>query len=102
MAITDALLNEPLVTEGEIQRFESDDHRLLRPITVRFERSGRGYVARFDEANFAISGTTKQDAFQALETEILDAFDDWTGDESILGPGPRQQLAVLRNYIERC
>jgi hypothetical protein len=97
------LLIEPALTEMQIQRFEDDDeHRLVRAITIRFERSGLGYVASFPEANFAVSGITKQDARQALEAEILDAFDDWTADESTLGPGPRQQLAVLRQYVERC
>ena len=97
------LLTEPPLTEIQIQRFEDDDeHRLVRPITIRFERSGLGYVASFREANFAVSGITKQDAHQALEAEILDAFDDWTADESALGPGPRQQLSVLRQYVERC
>lgn len=97
------LLTEPPLTEMQIQRFEDDDeHRLARPLTIRFERTGLGYVASFPEANFAVSGITKQDAREALEAEILDAFDDWTADESALGPGPRQQLAVLRQYVERC
>lgn len=71
-------------------------------MTIRFERADFGYEASFHEANFAASGITRQDAYQALEAEILDAFDDWTADESALGPGPRQQLAVLKEYIEQC
>lgn len=96
------LWDEPRVSETHIDRFEDDGYRILRPITIQFERSGFGYVASFLEANIAVSGITRQDAYQALEIEILDAFDDWTADESALGPGPRQQLAVLRQYIERC
>jgi len=55
--------------------------------------------AQFTEANFAVSGISRQDAFQAITEEMLAAFDDWAADESKLGPGPKQQLAVLRQYL---
>lgn len=95
-------LVEPRITEELIESLPDNTHRLLKPIEVRYERFEWGYMASFVQANIAISGITKSDAREALIDEILDAFDDWTGDESALGVGPRQQLAVLRNYIVRC
>ncbi len=71
-----------------------------RPIRISYEEISDSEVqARFAEVNFAVSGTSRQDAFQALIEEILAAFDDWNANESILGPGPRQQLVVLRKYL---
>ena len=78
---------------------DKDDYSLLKPIPIQYERVGTGFIASFPHANIAISGLTKQDAREALEIEILDAFDDWTADESALGVGPRQQLAILKRYI---
>jgi len=71
-----------------------------QPIRITYEEISDSEVqARFAEANFAVSGTSRQDAFQALTEEILAAFDDWSADESLLGPGPMRQLAVLRQYF---
>ena len=95
------LLVEPRVSQETITGFDDDAYTLLSPITVVYERTEHGFVASFPEANFAVSGITKTDARQALETEILDAFDDWTVDESALGPGPLEQLAVLKRHIAK-
>jgi hypothetical protein len=95
------LLVEPQTSQEVLTTLDDDGHRLLRPITIEYARAGVGYIASFGAVNIAISGVTKIDARQALEIEILDAFDDWTADESVLGPGPRQQLAVLKQFIAR-
>jgi hypothetical protein len=94
-------LVESPTSQEDLACLDDDGYRLLKPITVEYTRAGSGYVASFPAANIAVSGTTKVDARQALEVEILDAFDDWTSDESALGMGPRQQLAVLKQYIAR-
>jgi hypothetical protein len=94
-------LNEPRITEDFISGFDDDDYRLLTRIPIRLERTDSGFVASFNEANIAIGGTTKADARQALEVEILDAFDDWTADETALGIPTREQLAVLKRYIAK-
>jgi|SRR5271168_790061 len=77
-----------------------EGYSVNRPIRISYEEISDSEVqAQFAEANFAVSGTSRQDAFQALIEEILAAFDDWNANESSLGPGPRQQLAVLRKYL---
>jgi hypothetical protein len=83
------------IVEGGIEGYVVN-----QPIRISYEEISDSEVqARFAEANFAVSGTSRQDAFQALTEEILTAFDDWSADESKLGPGPRQQLAILRKYL---
>jgi hypothetical protein len=73
----------------------------MEPIPIQYERGRMGYTASFEEANIAISGMSKFEAYHALEVEIMDAFDDWSADESALGRAPRQQLAVLKRFIHK-
>ena len=74
--------------------------RLQRPIWVRCEYPNRGeVVAVFEQAGIAMSGDSVEDAIDALVVEIFDAFEDYSTEETNLGPGPRQQLRVLREYV---
>lgn len=91
---------ENLLETGEIRRLE-DGYDLIRPIPYRIERMDEGeFRASFDEANIAISGVGRQDAYQSLVAEILDTFDTLTGEEQ-LSPATAAQLDVLRTYIAR-
>lgn len=92
-------LIEPAICEAFIDALADDAYFLLQPIPIRYERVGAAFIASFPHANIATSGFTKHDAGEALEIEILDAFDDWTADESVLGAGPQGQLEVLKRYI---
>lgn len=91
----------PRITHDYITALEDDSYTLIAPIPIEFERAEYGYVASFLDANIAVPGETKLDARRALEVEILDAFDDWTSDESALGIGPTRGLAVLKQYIAK-
>lgn len=74
--------------------------RLQRPIWVRCEYPNRGeVVAVFEQAGIAMSGDSVEDAIDGLVAEIFDAFEDYSTEEAHLGPGPRQQLRVLREYV---
>jgi hypothetical protein len=88
-------------SEGVIDSFSDDTYEVLRPLKIKYQHTDEGFIASFPEANIAISGVSRQDAYQALVVEILDAFDDWSADESALGLGPRQQQAVLRKHIAK-
>ncbi len=91
-------LSQPTLEEEFINSLSG--YNILQPIHVTYERlSDTEVMATFEEANFAISGLSRKDAFQALLEEILVAFDDWTADESKLGRGPQEQLAVLKKYL---
>ena len=77
-----------------------EGYLVKQPIRIFYDEvSDSEVVASFAEANFAVAGTSRQDAFQALIEEVLGAFDDWSADESALGPGPLQQLSVLKKYL---
>jgi hypothetical protein len=73
---------------------------VLRPILIEIERIGdTDFTASFKEANIAIGGLDRQDAYQALVAEILDTFDALTEEENNLGPDAATQLQTLRAYI---
>jgi hypothetical protein len=94
-------LVEPRITHDYIRAFEDASYAVMEPIPIQYERGRMGYTASFEEANIAISGMSKFEAYHALEVEIMDAFDDWSADESALGRAPRQQLAVLKRFIHK-
>lgn len=76
-------------------------YTVLAPIPVTIELvEDATYLARFDEANIAITGTDKQDAYQSLVAEVLDTF-DMLATEANLAPAAAAQLAVLRAYIAK-
>jgi hypothetical protein len=92
-----------LYSQTRLDRIERlEGYRVLRPIPVVYEiASDTDVEARFDDANIAMSGNSRLDARQALVEEMLSTFDDYTADEAALGPGPKQQLALLRTYIAK-
>jgi hypothetical protein len=76
-----------------------DGYAVIAPIPITIEHVGDStYLASFDDANIAITGTDKQDAYQSLVAEILDTFDTLTT-EPHLSPMAAAQLAVLRAFI---
>ncbi len=76
-------------------------YRLLQPIPVRLEHGEDGeWTASFDAANIGMSGSSPEDAQQALAEDIVGAFTLFLAEEETLGPGPKEQLAVLRQYIQ--
>lgn len=86
----------------QIDQFPGEPYRIRRPIPVLIERvDDNDFLASFEEANLAFSGTTKREAFQNLAIEILNAFEMFSEQESNLGPEPIRQLAVLRSYLVR-
>lgn len=75
-----------------------DGYIVLQPIPIIIERVDDSFLATFEEANIAIGGVNRQDAYQSLVAEILDTFDALT-EEGHLGPDAAAQLQVLRTYI---
>ena len=73
---------------------------LLKPIPVHLEQDEDGeWVASFKEANISMSGSSANDAQEALAEDIVAAFVLYLEEEDNLGPGPQRQLAALRKYI---
>ena len=76
-------------------------YSVLRRIPVEIKRIGpTDYEASFSEANIAMSGTSGQDAYQALVADILDTFDTLSAEQN-LGPDAAEQLHILNTYIGR-
>lgn len=76
-------------------------YHVLQSIPVEIRRVGIGdFEASFREANIAISGNDRDDAFQALVAEILETFDVLLGEQN-LGPDAAEQRQILRAYIVR-
>ena len=76
---------------------------LRRPIPVDFEEVAAGAViARFSEADLAVTGNDRQDAKIGLASWILDMFDDLAAaDPRTLGRAPAMQFHVLGRHIIR-
>ena len=76
---------------------------LRQPIPVDFEEIAAGAViARFSEADLAVTGNDRQDAKAGLASWILDIFDDLAAaDPRTLGRTPALQFRVLGRHIIR-
>jgi|BarGraNGADG00312_1021997.scaffolds.fasta_scaffold50502_2 hypothetical protein len=88
-------------TESDVIDSLEDGYVVLHPIPVKIRHlDDATYVASFEEANIAISGWNRQDAYQSLFAEILDTFDALV-DEPQLSQHAAAQLRVLRSYLAK-
>jgi predicted RNase H-like HicB family nuclease len=84
-----------------ITTFAPEPYSVKKAIPVCVQRGTGGFVASFADANINTSGETQQEAYANLRELLLDVFDSLTAlPESKLGPGPRRQLAVLREFVD--
>ncbi len=74
-------------------------YRVHQPFSIKITRIGVGnFEASFREANIAISGIDRDDAYQALVAEILDTLDTLVEEPNLI-PRAAKQLHILREYI---
>ena len=74
-------------------------YRVRQPFSIKITRIGAGnFEASFREANIAISGIDRDDAYQALVAEILDTLDTLAEEPNLI-PHAARQLQILREYI---
>jgi hypothetical protein len=85
-----------------IQTFAPEPFDLLKEIKAVVEESDNEYIASFYDANVSAGGCNPQESLDNLKENLLSRFDYL---EKLplkqLGPGPRKQLAVLREFIRR-
>ena len=76
---------------------------LRQPIPVDFEEvESRAVIARFSEADLAVTGSDRRDAREGLASWILDIFDDLAvADPRTLGRTPAMQFRVLGRHLIR-
>lgn len=84
-----------------IETLSPEPFVLKRPIHVVVSEDNQDAVATFFDANLGMSGDNAEEAVRNLKAVIVDTFDSFEENESILGPEPARQLAVLREFIQR-
>lgn len=98
---------EPLESRGgfivPLATFAPEPFELLKEIKVVIEESEDEFIAGFYDANVSAGGSNPQEAYDNLKDLLLSRFDylDEIPSEK-LGPAPRKQIAVLRQFIRRC
>jgi predicted RNase H-like HicB family nuclease len=72
---------------------------LIRPIPVTVELDEESFLVSFVEANVNAGGETLPEALDMLKEMIAFDYQFFGENETDLGSGPRNQLAVLRRYV---
>ena len=90
-------------TEAHITTFAPEPFLLLKDIEVVLEPTDGECIASFYDANVSSQGGTPPEAIANLKDLLLSRFDylDKLPPEKKLGPIPRKQIAVLREFIRR-
>jgi hypothetical protein len=74
--------------------------KLTKPIPISIAFNGDDYVATFFDANISATGDTPQEAVWNIQDIIVLKFNRLgTLPAKALGPIPKRQLAVLREFI---
>ncbi|MFO1475311.1 MAG: hypothetical protein U1F98_01510 [Verrucomicrobiota bacterium] len=84
-----------------IQSFAPEPVELLKPMHAIVQQSGEDHVASFLDANMNASGETQEEALANLKDVIVGSFEALEAITDKLGPGPKRQLAVLREFLKR-
>jgi len=83
-----------------IQSLAPEPYELIKPIEAVVQFVDDEYVASFFDANLTTGGDTQVEAISNLRDLIVGTFELLTETkDSDLGPGPRQQKAVLREFV---
>ncbi|MDE3136765.1 MAG: hypothetical protein KGL59_09335 [Acidobacteriota bacterium] len=86
--------------QAAIQTLAPGPYDLNRPISVALRPTDAGFEATFFDANLHGGGDTEEEAIDDLKATIVEIFEVLTSlpDEE-LGPIPRTQKAVLRDFV---
>jgi hypothetical protein len=91
-----------LAMEVPIQTLAPEPYEVIKPFHVVVQAGQDDYIASFFDASLSASGDTQDEAVYNLKDILIAAFDS-LGEhrEDQLGPGPRRQLAVLKEFIRK-
>ncbi|MFQ5894366.1 MAG: hypothetical protein ACE5JJ_00910 [Nitrospinota bacterium] len=85
-----------------VTTFAPEPYDLVRQMMAVIRPSEEGFEASFFDANIHASGDTEEEALRNLKSLILDVFDSLSAEATeSLGPEPKRQLAVLREFIRK-
>ncbi len=85
-----------------ITTFAPHPIKVIKPIIVTVQPSNGRFVASFVDANINASGDTDVEAVAALKDYMSSYFRLLDGmHPKQLGPGPKRQVVVLREFIKQ-
>lgn len=92
----------PYTIAVPITTFAPEPYQLRQPLVVLVQREEEGFTASHFDSNIHASGDTEEEAFRNLKSLVLDVFDSLCAEPlEKLGPEPKRQLAVLKEFIRR-
>ena len=84
-----------------IQSVAPEPFDLVHAIHVVVQQSGEDFSATFFDANINASGETQEEAVTNLKDLLVATFEALESMPEKLGPGPKRQLAVLKQFLRR-
>ena len=100
--VVESLHDVPRSILGPVTTFAPEPFELIEQLLVVVQQTGDHYVASFFDANIHASGATQEEAVANLKDVMLIMFRRFEGEpQNRLGPEPKRQLAVLRNFIRK-
>lgn len=85
-----------------ITTFVPEPYEVVRQMVAVVQPSEEGFTASLFDANIHSSGDTEEEAVRNLKSLTLDVYDNLSAEPTEnLGPQPRRQLAVLREFIRK-
>ena len=88
------LHNHPAVAIAGVRRIVLVFHR--------FDRCEGGFEAGWFDANIHTTGENEEESVANLKSLILDFFDSFSREPiEKLGPEPKRQLAVIKQFLKR-
>lgn len=95
-----ARLEEGAAIRVPIQSLAPEPYELIKPIEAVVQFVDDEYIASFFDANLSTGGDTQVDAISNLRDLMVGTFELLAETkDSDLGPGPRHQKAVLREFV---
>jgi hypothetical protein len=82
-----------------IQSLEPAPLAVTKTILAVVQQEDETFIASFFDANINASGETQLEAVEMLKDMIASTFRLLTKKETVLGEGPKKQLAVLRQFV---
>lgn len=84
-----------------IESLAPDPIAVRKTISMVIRPSDGEFLATFFDANISTTGDTPEEAIGNLKSLIVDIFENLETNERVLGPEPKRQLAVLRDFLKR-
>ncbi len=86
--------------EDTIRSLPDPRYDVIQPILIQLKReSPDNWIARFEEGNISMSGTSPEDAKQSLADDIVYALDLFLSESGTLSPVLTRELCALKQHV---